>query len=331
MNCFENIIALKEQCTIKTGLYINSLGINESMLNDIITSEHSSANEFLKEMTDFAVKQVKSSMYSAILPYLKSNSILEEGHVGDVKDNKVTVNGTNGAYKGVYLNLTTINGYFGLNIAKGALFTNHTGSVSLDIIDITKGIILDSINVNLVAGENVEFSIKKTYFNNKRNLKIFVGYDSTNIQSYKTTTSGDCAGCKGSSRVGSNYISSTSKQLPVSSSLTISSLSSSSDTGGLQLDYSIQCDQESWMYTYTNLLATPILYKTAYQIMEYALTNRTRVNYTKIDTDWMKDRKEEFDFEFNRHLKSVLSNIQIPNDRYCFICNNSVKHATMLP
>lgn len=330
MNCFENIIGLKEQCTATSGLYINSLGINEKMLNDIITSEHTGALDFLNDMTAFATEQVKASVYAKMMPYFKSKSVLYDGHVGQIENNKVLVSGVNSKYRGVYLNLNTINGYFALHVAKGYLFTNYTGTIDIYIIDLIQGRVLDIVNANVVAGENVEFIINKSYLNRKRPLKLFIGYDTTGIDSYKVTTDAGCSGCNKPS-ISSSYITSIPKQLNVSGTWTFSALENSNDLAGLQLDYSLQCDRESWMCTFSNLLATPILYKTAYQIMDYAITNRTRVNYTKIDINWMKDRKAEFDFEYNRHLQSVLQNIQVPNDSYCFICNDVVRHNTLLP
>jgi hypothetical protein len=331
MDCFKNTIGLKEQCTSTSGLYINSLGINETMLNDIITSEHSSALEFLEEQSNFAVEQIKSSVISKLLPYFKSKTVLQEGHVGEIKDNKILVSGVNGKYRGVYLNLLKTNSWLKMNISKGYLFTNYTGSIDLKIIDITQGKILDTIQVDAVAGENVEFSINKVYKNFKRGQKLFIGYDTTGKDSYKVVTDAGCNGCKLPSTSGNNYVTLIPKQLNVASSFTFTTLENSSDLAGLQLDYSVQCDHESWMCTLNNLLATPILYKTAYLIMDYALTNRTRVNYTKIDIDWIKERKAEFDFEYNRHIQSVLQNVNAPNDALCFICNDIVRHNTMLP
>lgn len=326
MKCFENLIGLKEQCQSSSGLYINSLGINESMLNDIITSEHSTASEFLNEMALFAFRQVKASVYAKLLPFIKTNTVLENIHVGEIVDDKIIVNGINNKYKGVYLGLNNINGYYTIYLSKGSLFTNYNGIIAVKIIDITTGNILDSINVTTTAGNNVIFDINKAYNNNKRELKLFIGYDSSNINSYKVVNKKYCQGC-----VSKSLVSVYERQINITSTLTFSSLETANDTGGLQLDLSVQCDKEGWLCTYKNLLATPILYKTAYLILDYAITNRTRVNYTKIDIDWAKDRKAEFDFEFNRQMQSVLQYINVPNDRNCFICNDVVAFNTLLP
>ena len=130
----------------------------------------------------------------------------------------------------------------------------------------------------------------------------------------------------------SSYMSARSISVLAADAKIESSLTVASDTGGLSMVYSIQCNYDDWLCTISNAVAMPILFKTGYEVMDYAVNNSLRLNTaTTINLDTMKARREEYNARYQSSIENLLQNIKLPADEKCFECRQKSKHVVILP
>lgn len=216
-----------------------------------------------------------------------------------------------------------------------SLQVNFNGVVPVFVYDLFQNKLLDTINITAVSGEVVTVYPNKTYRSVRKELDLIFVYDATAFSSVKTTvTEGGCKSCgDGGSMVYLNqYLSTRSISILAADAKIEDNLTASGDTGGLSLVYSIQCNYEEWLCAISNSVALPILFKTAYEIMDYAINNSFRLNTaTTINIDTMKLRRDEYTTRYKEAMDTLLQNIKLPNDEKCFECRQKSKHVVILP
>lgn len=158
-------------------------------------------------------------------------------------------------------------------------------------------------------------------------------YDSEGINSYRTVLRTDCSGCS-DPFITNQYLRIKGLKLPELLPKIVSNVSAQTDTAGMSIEYSVQCNHSDYLCTMNNMIALPVLYKTAAELMEYALniSVNTRTNTTTtINRDVLKDRYEFYESKYREFMKVLLDNILIPSDEKCFVCNQKSAHKIILP
>ena len=201
--------------------------------------------------------------------------------------------------------------------------------------DLFQNKLIDTIPITAVSGQTITVYPNKTYKSVRKELDIIFVYDATAFSSVKTTiTSGGCKSCGsgGSLTKLNEYLSTRSITILAADAKTETNLTVAADTGGLSLIYSIQCNYEDWLCTIANAIAMPILFKTGYEIMDYALNNSLRLNTTTtINIDNVKARRDEYNERYQTSIEALLQNIKLPQDEKCFECRRKSKNIVILP
>ena len=127
-------------------------------------------------------------------------------------------------------------------------YGNHTGNISVKVINTLTGEVYDTITVAAVAGEHVETVINKSYSANLEPLFLGFVYDSTGVTGYKTTTGiAGCSSCSSSAYHAVNkWIGVRAFKSPTGTNIEQDNITGTSDTGGLSVVYSVECDHENW-------------------------------------------------------------------------------------
>lgn len=337
LECFQDIIGLRGSCdepTSNSGLWIDDAGIDLAELDSIINKGQVDSVDFFEKKRDFAIKQIIALIHTHFSDKYKTNTVLASGRIGYGKENQEAV-AASPTLKGIEIELCNEDSFVDVFVSSLSLQVNFSGTVNILVYDLFQNKLLDTIPIVAVSGQTITVYPNKTYKSVRKELDIIFVYDATNFSSVKTTvTQGGCKSCgDGGSMVNLNkYLSTRSISVLAGDAKIESNLTASGDTGGLSIMYSIQCNYDEWLCTISNSVALPILFKTAYEIMDFTVNNSLRLNTaTTINIDTAKSRRDEYDKRYQTSIESLLQNIKLPKDEKCFECRQKSKHVVILP
>lgn len=337
LECFEDIVGLRGTCDTPnstSGLWVDDIGIDLAELDAIINKSQIDSVNFFENKRDFAIKQIINIIHTHFSDKYKTNSILRGGRIGYGKDN-LEIAPALASLKGIEVELCNQDSFVDLFISSISLQVNFNGVVDILVYDLFQNKLLDTIPITAVSGQTVVVYPHKLYKSVRKELDIIFVYDATNFSSVMTTISnGGCKSCgDGTAMVNLNsYLSARSISILAADAKIEQNLIGSPDTGGLSLMYSIQCNYDEWLCTISNSIALPILFKTGYEIMDYAYNNSLRLNTTTtINWEGLLKRRDEYNLRYQASIEALLQNIKLPQDEKCFECRQKSKHVIILP
>lgn len=334
--CFTNLIGIsgcRNEPNPAPVLMINDIGITLSELEQYITGDYRTGEALFNAKLKFALTTVFNSLQTFLSPKYKAHSIISSSRAGQFADNKIAVPGQANFLKGQYFELINTDSYVDIFISQISLFTNFTGDIPIYFYDLTQDRILETVTLSSVAEEISVVQVNKIFKSNRKKLSLAIVYDSENITSYRTVLKTNCSGCS-DPYITNQYLRIKGIKLPELLPKIISNIAPQQDTAGMSVEYSIQCNHSDYLCTMNNMIALPVIYRTAAELMEYALniSVNTRTNTTTtINRDVLKDRYDFYESKYKQYMKTLLDNILIPSDEKCFVCNQKGKHAVVLP
>lgn len=339
LDCFQNIVTIRGACSDEisaSSLLINDVGISIDEIDSIITKDYPDAVSFFNQKRDFAIKQIIANIHSNFQDKYKTTSLITGGRIGFTNENTLPIAGEANTLKGIELELCNTDSFVDIFISSLSLYSDFTGNVDVKVYDLFENKLIDTITIAAIANKNITVYPNKTYKSNRKQADIIFVYDTTLIGSIKTTIGKQ--GCRDCGSSGESYTQINrylrARSIGINSSIDKikSNTIGNSDTGGLSIEYSLQCNHEEWLCTISNSMGMPILYKTASEIMEFALHATNRINSeTILDFDKIKERLELYDLRFRETMTNLLGNIMLPQDEKCFYCNQKTKNVIILP
>jgi len=215
-------------------------------------------------------------------------------------------------------------------VASLGLHVDFSGDVDVLVYDLNTNTLLDTITITAVAGQVVTVYPQKVYSSHYKNLNLWIGYDSTGIDSYKTVTRSTV--CCGNFGRKTEYLASSGQS--VTGDFISSNLTSLTTTSGISVNYSIWCDSEAWLCSYARLIATPVAHKVCAEIYRRGkmISPLTRTNNsTTTNADLMKENMEWHDYKYTEGMNLLMSTVHLPNNNACFVCDSRVNHKIILP
>ena len=336
--CFDDLIALKGACSDTvplSSLWLNDVGIDMNFVSQVITKDYIDAADFFSRKRDFAVRTVSNQIHNFLRPKYKGNTAIENFRIGQPGDNLRLIAGS-GFLKGIEIDLCQSRSYLDVFISEISVQFSTTGSVDVLVYDLLQDKLLDTITIDYVANEISRAYVKKTYKAERRGLDLFIGYDSTGISSNTTRLKKNCASCSGNyqSEISNNYSKIRAAEIDQSGQIIKANLDYLNETGGLSVVHSLSCNHENWLCSISNQMAFPVLYKTAYLMIDHALTasNDQRANTTvTINKEVWKERLDKMEFYYTESMNNLLQNIKPPSDELCFQCKDNLRHVIALP
>jgi hypothetical protein len=332
MGCFDNIIAIRELCESPvptSGFYLNDIGINKTEIEQIITSEYPSVQAFIDQKAAFAVQKVTSEIYSYLSPMFKADSVLAGARIGSEDKNKTLI--TQSGLVGVKVKIHNPNSYIDFVLSDLSLWVDVTQTVNILVYDLTQGKLLQTMPVQVVAGEITTVYDKVIVPAPRKSMLIWIGYDATGINSYKTVTHNGCSDCFGDT-FNHKFIQATGAT--VDNTFLNGSVGNLSHTAGIAFNYSVNCNHFDWLCSHRSILGIPFLYKTGIEICNHALLsapNQRTMAITNVNVDLMEQKLAYFTDEYDKSMRNILTNMRVPQDRNCFECSQRVVSKTILP
>lgn len=338
MACFDDYITVEGNCSDGTpgsGYTLKDIGITLTELNQIVTRDFKNGKTLGEEKIEFAIKYIANDIFNHFAGKFRSSSILDNQRIGYPQSNLQTVAAIAATSKGIEIEMCNNDSFVDIYISEVSLFLNYTGNVSVKIYDLHQNKLLDTITVAAVANQISTSFVNKTYTSDRRDLNLAIIYDASTIDSFKTDLkNGGCSDCAGGGSASwvSPYFKARGIKIANASDKIKSNLVGMAETGGLAIQYNINCNYNAWLCSIRNMIALPILYKSGEALMEFALHNSDRLNSkTILDLDNVEARWKLYQEKYISTLQNILKNIKLPSDSRCFDCREKNKTVTMLP
>ena len=344
--CYDSLLGLQgcDRPEPTTGLYIDDLGINQTLLGQLITDQYNSGVELFEAKRAFAWRKMSTDILSRLSPMMKADTVVESKRIGQVVSNAANIDTAVGAgkYTGIRVTIdpnTTSFLNFYLSSFKIDIYTMST-PVEIFVYDMSTLKLIDSF---FYQSEAVEQFIGKTFKANRRKMDLAFVYESLYDTTKMIPKKGSCTDCGGSLRAVHvcPFVDAIGIELTVSGTDVVSS-KSKKYTQGMSLVYNVNCDREAWLCSIGGLMAMPLAYATAVEIYNYGLTisPNQRVNTTvSVNTgfatsdpnDGMIAGRDIAATRYNEELTAMLQNMRLPDDNTCFDCRKNMKYVTALP
>jgi hypothetical protein len=347
--CIESLVGLKE-CSLpepSTGLYIDELGINQTLLGQAITDQYETGVDLFIDKRQFAWRKLSSDVLLRLTPTMKADTVIEGKRVGQVLTNYSNTQNQlgSGRYGGIRLkidpnNLSYLSLYLSdLNIAIDATNTN----IPVLVFDMTTLKLVETITYSV---GDIEQFIGKEFKAGRKKLDLAIVYEST-INTVKfIPRKGYCYDCGGRVREAHicPFVDAIGIELTTDGTNVLSSLNSKY-TAGMSLNYNVNCDRSSWICSVGGVMALALAYLTAAEIYNYILTisPNQRVNTTVTINKGQKPFATAPAFEglvaardaalenYNLEIDAIVKNIRLPDDSHCWDCRKNLKYVTALP
>lgn len=337
-SCFDDIISLRGTCddiTPTSGLWINDVGVSLQELNELVTEDYKGGYDLFQKKLAFTIEEVTKLVHSQLQPKYKARSVIENQRTGFYKDNLVQIPAIAGYNKLLQYEIINHDSYLDMFVSELSLQLDYTGDVDVSVFNLLTGTLIDTITVPCVADQISTVYPNKTYKSNRHRLNLIFSYDSTGKTSNTSTllSTGNCSGCSAKNQYSNQYMRVSSGKMDATLPKIKSNILPTSDTGGMSIVYSLSCDHKSWLCSIQNVIALPILWKTAAAIMDHGINIAPLEQMTaRSQSSHLLDaRRKEYMDKFYESFNSVLQNIVLPSDEKCFICNSRIKHLSVIP
>ena len=344
--CYESLLGLQgcDRPEPTTGLYIDDLGINQTLLGQLITNQYNTGVELFEAKRAFAWRKMSTDILSRLNPMMKADTVVEGKRIGQVVTNAANIDTLVGAgkYTGIRVTIdpnteSFLNFY--LSNFKIDIYTMAV-PVEIFVYDMTTLKLIDSF---FYQSEAVEQFIGRTFKANRRKMDLAFVYESLYDTTKMVAKKGHCFNCSGQVRAAHicPFVDAVGIELTVSGDDVISS-KAKKYTQGMSLVYNVNCDREAWLCSIGGLMAMPLAYATAVEIYNYGLTisPNQRVNTTvSVNTgfatsdpnDGMIAGRDIAAARYSEELTAMLQNMRLPSDNTCFDCRKNMKYVTALP
>lgn len=342
LNCFDDIITL-DGCTNvapTSGFTMGQIGITKLELDQYINREYQSGAGLFEDKKTFSLRLIANQIHQHLQPHYKAKTLVDSKRVGFIDDNKETQPNTGTNWIGQELSIINSNSFLELFISEVSLYTNYTGDIEVRLYDLKTGTILKNESgndlffiVTSIAGEVCTVFPQIVIQSPKRPINIAIIYNATGITPYKLSSiESGCISCNPCSHT--RYSDVWGITIPNASNIIKSSVTHTQYTGGMSVVYSVGCSYDKWLCSISNLIALPLLYKTASELMDYALNNSDQINsktFGELNFEKIKERRESYEYKYREAMDNILRNIVLPNDPVCFTCEKKIIRTVAIP
>ncbi len=341
LDCFEDLISIKGNCDEilpTSGLYIDDIGLSLKNIDEFVTQDFTDSYELFQNKRDFSIRLLVNQINQHLSDRYLSNTLLTGQRIGFFKDDLTIIPGTVGVRKGINFEFHNYNSYIDFFVSEIAIQVRNTAPYNIKVWDLIQNKLLDTIPISAVNDEIVTIYPNKTYRSNRKKLNLFFTIDavvdSNTTLVHPDATGNGCGTCGGSYLYQNSWLYARGATVQDAAQKIKSNLTFSSDTGGLSVVYSLNCNHRDWLCTIAQQIAMPLIYKTCEELIGFALmsSKTERMNtMTFANEEKLQKRFDYYAAKYNESFDNILKNIVLPQDSSCFKCNTPVRQKIQLP
>ncbi len=344
LDCLEDLISIKGPCDEiipSSGMYIDDVGLSLKNLDEFVTEDFLSSYALFQNKRDFSIRILTNQIHQHLSNRYLANTVLEGQRIGHFRDNLQIVTGTAGTHKGINFEFQNFSSYIDFFVSEISIQITNSAAYNIKVYDLIQNKLLDTIPITSVANEIVTVYPHKTYRSNRKKLNIIFVIDAV-VDSNTTYVHPDLSGDAGCGSCGPNgggtftnsWLWARGISVGAAAQKIKSNLTYSSDTGGLSVVYSLNCNHEQWLCSVAQQIAMPLLYKTCAELIGFAMdsADSERVNtFTFANGDKLQARLDKYEAKYAQSMDNILKSIQLPSDAACFKCNSRNRIKIMIP
>ena len=330
MECLNNLVEYWDGCSTKTAgqTYIDELaGFENELLADLTTGAHTTELAIFNNAKNRASRRLTNDIYSNLDGRTSVNSIVDNARAGYYGELRNGLNSTAYQKKGIGI---FYNGNAGLklNINNISLAARNTGTILVEIRDAhNPSLVLQSYSVSAIADTVVNLPVNYSVISTNARWGVFVCVDAaiTTLES-KISKLTKCSSCPDAEPICLDGYTMASGAVWRSSG----KLQNRNDTGGLSVDYAIECDLSQYICRSAKRFTEAMLFATGVELMTEAIHSRRLNTTTLLDRNRLEQNRSELANLYSVALKSVVENWQMPNDA-CFCKQPLVTSKNLIP
>lgn len=320
MACLDNLIGVssaRNSTTSVSGRYVNELPyISIETAEAIVTQEDKSGYDLLQAKIKQAQNEMIHEVRGYLMPRMRLSSVIQNDRAGTYPTVRELVSKTAGVQKGLKIDIN-ISQYLSFYINSLTLWLDSSETVTIYLYDRLTGQTLDTFSITTTANAPTSIFVGKGYVTGTNYARLALVMETTG-NAYKTQAYKGFAGCRECSmKPGNKYAYFYGTQVGASAQKIDANFTSTDNTFGLSVDYSLNCDAEPFVCNMRGLLAQPLLYKAAELIMREVKVS-DRLNSIVLLHD--EDVNHLIDYYHNQYRKSItqiFDTMALPQD----LCN----------
>ena len=325
MECLEKLIGIRGCQGMEGKFYVNDLpGMTVELADAGANKETDNGIDLIKKSIAFASDYIANDIVNFIQD--KFNQVVEQLQTG--------------YYEGAFV--PSVNRKSGINVRikkdQFIKFTLNKVSIHLDdniatqvfIYNLFNGELLKTIDITAVENSRVDIETDFSILSNGQDLSLFICTDSSIADHYRYTINSNgtsnCSGCSGSKYLineRSGYISGVQNVVN-------SNFVTHGDTGGLSIQYNIECCSDAYVCSIKNKLSWALLYKTGAVIMHEVINSKQYNTIIIIHSEDNKELVEYYESEYKKAMNQLTSNLKLP-ESICFECKPRLRAVIQLP
>ena len=316
MACFDNYITISEDVAVsRSGLYAVDLpGID----TDLLTGIAKSTNDNYNDIWNTIYKRAKRGLVSDVAKQLQSKFHVDLKLVSRETSKFKDDYNTGSSLAGVTLEFD-LPKYAKVHIISIGVNSQsaYTGAQIKVYEDDVDGELLDTISADLSAGKNTinvdtDYEVDKLFvaynpstysFKHTENREYATPYDS-----YNNITCNFCFDDYG-----------------------IRGFVVQINGGGLNVKYVIYCSAEKFVCENIKLFEDALLYKIGQEITRERRLGERLNEFTVMTKERWDELYNDYTAQYQQYIMNTLGSVNIPEDRVCYSCKNTVTTETLLP
>lgn len=328
-SCLDSLIGNDNGCVTTTGkLYLKDIGITNDFITGLLGSHNANLSDFMEERRRLATEAVVSDVVKHLNHQLIGHTFIDNDRLGTWPDNESLASAEAGYSNGIMVEVCTPESNTKINLSRLEFYGETTGTVTVTAYDLNDGTVLETWDIEAVAGEMASLEIDFSIQCRRQKKRIWITADEGTF--YKTQMSGGCASCSADTWK-HGVLMARSMRFADGDKVVYANILPTVNTGGLSVIASVSCDHEAFLCDMKSSMALAMVYRLGEEVMSNALYNWLRWGIQNFRQEDVKAQRDELAAKYATEMTNLLNWIKVPGDSVCFVCDRRTSTGVILP
>jgi len=333
MGCLDNLIGLDGSCTSITGrVYLKDVGIQESELAQYLSEEEEGVEALVQSVGRAAAAQLTSDILGDMVAQqrIKAHTFVDRARIGYYHEEREVITPAASTLAGLVLDVYAPKSNIKLGITQLSVWPTANGTVTVSMYDMTDGTLIGTETItgcvaNEIKRKDVDISIQAR----RHRMRVLC---LTNMPTWNRVDIAEgCATCPGSREWQYSVMGAYGATIDNSAAKMYANVQRVTETGGLSVIASVDCDHGAFLCEQKEALAWPLMLLQASMFMQRALANVDRIGTRQLNRDVLQDRLGQYVAQYNDARSVLIKGMYVPDDQFCYLCKASARVNVMIP
>lgn len=316
LDCFDGLISLDRTCAAGSGsVSLQSQGIDETLIGKF-TGPEDTVQSLLADCEEQARMTIAHDVLTYYADRIIPRTFVDRKGIGEADERQVLDSGTGIGGMLVEVNQPGSNAV--IRIGSLGLYANTTGPVTITIYDLEDGSVVTTHTIEAEAGRSITEQVQITLPAYRKRKAYFITHDLEDW--YRVGLHGSCGNCHGGFDHGGVKVN--GARLADGLQVKRSNLRLSTQTSGLSVVLTVECDHSRMLCEVKGALTLPYVLKVAECILRRGVDAVERMNSQRLDLDLLKERANRKGAEYAAAMENTVGKMRMPNDPMCFVCRS---------